>query len=100
MTDRFKAQVATVVERLAGRPGITARVEMPSEAGQPLPRGLLRFDSAVLGQSRDQIVDQLQRGEPAIEVSPEGDDGIYVNPQTLMEGEEVVIADRLAEILG
>ena len=39
-------------------------------------------------------------GEPAIELSPEGDDGIYVNPQTLMEGEEVVIADRLAEILG
>ena len=73
---------------------------MPSEAGQPLPRALLRFDAGVLGLSRDQIVEQLQNGEPAIEVSPEGDNGIYVNPQTLMEGEEVVIAGRLAEILG
>ena len=100
MTDRFEAQVATVVERLAGQPGVMGRVEMPSEAGQPLPRALLRFDAAVLGQSRDQIMDQLKQGEPAIEVSPEGDDGIYVNPQTLMEGEEMVIADRLAEILG
>ena len=100
MTDRFEAQVATVVERLAGQPGVMGRVEMPSEAGQPLPRALLRFDAAVLGQSRDQIVDQLNNGEPAIELSPEGDDGVYVNPQTLMEGEEVVIADRLAEILG
>ena len=45
-------------------------------------------------------MEQLQQGEPSIEVSPEGDDGIYVNPQTLMEGEEVVIADRLAAILG
>ena len=100
MTDRFEAQVGTVVQRLAGRPGVRARVEMPSEAGQPLPRALLRFDAAVAGQSRDQIMEQLQQGEPSIEVSPEGDDGIYVNPQTLMEGEEVVIADRLAEILG
>lgn len=100
MTDRFEAQVATVVQRVAGRPGVTGRVEMPSEAGQPLPRALLRFDAAVVGQSRDQIVEQLNSGEPAIEVSPEGDTGIYVNPQTLMEGEEVVIADRLAEILG
>ena len=100
LTDRFETQVATVVQRVAGRPGVTGRVEMPSEAGQPLPRALLRFDAAVAGQSRDQIVEQLQNGEPAIEVSPEGDNGIYVNPQTLMEGEEVVIADRLAEILG
>ena len=100
MTDRFETQVATVVERVAGRPGVTGRVEMPSEAGQPLPRALLRFDAGVVGQSRDQIVEQLNSGEPAIEVSPEGDNGIYVNPQTLMEGEEVVIADRLAEILG
>ena len=45
MTDRFEAQVGTVVQRLAGRPGVTARVEMPSEAGQPLPRALLRFRS-------------------------------------------------------
>ena len=100
LTDRFEAQVATVVQRVAGRPGVTGRVEMPSEAGQPLPRALLRFDAALAGQSRDQIVEQLNSGEPAIEVSPEGDDGIYVNPQTLMEGEEVVIANRLAEILG
>ena len=47
LTGRFEAQVATVVERLAGRPGVTGRVEMPSEAGQPLPRALLRFDAAV-----------------------------------------------------
>ena len=100
LTDRFETQVGTVVERVAGRAGVTARVEMPSEAGQPLPRALLRFDATVVGQSRDQIVEQLNQGQPAIEVSPEGNDGIYVNPQTLMEGEEVVIADRLAEILG
>ena len=97
---RFEAQMATIVARLSRQPGVSAEIEPAAGSNPYLPRALLRFDIEVVGQSRDQIVDELKHGEPAIEVSVLGDSSLYINAQTLMEGEEVVIADRLAEILG
>ncbi|MAG37602.1 MAG: hypothetical protein CL878_15315 [Dehalococcoidia bacterium] len=96
---RYEARVDSIVARFEGRPGVSATSHPSGESGQSMPRALLRFDAAVLGQSRDHILNQLGHGKPAIEVQPEGADSLYINPHTLSKGQDQLIADRLDEIL-
>ncbi len=79
--------------------GVHAERSFPNEAGQPLPRALVHIDSGTTGLSRDAVVDALETGTPSIVVSKGGDDGIYLNPMTLADGEEQIVLDRLLEIL-
>ncbi len=79
--------------------GVHAERSFPNEAGQPLPRAAVRFDAAALGSSRDQVVDALLQGSPSIAVANFGDDGVYLNPMTLADGEEEVVIERLLQVL-
>jgi L-seryl-tRNA(Ser) seleniumtransferase len=90
-------QVRHVIESLAGRPHVNARRDFPSEAGQPMPRVEILLDEGPLGIRRDELLDRLRAGEPAISLAPAGDRGVYVNPQTLEPGEERIVARRIAE---
>lgn len=81
------------------RPGITARRDFPSEAGQPMPRALITLDKKILGFGPADVEKALLNGQPSIAVSA-GRAGVFLNPQTLQEGEERVVARRLAEELG
>ncbi len=97
---RYEDVVRMFVERFDGKkPGVTARRDFPSEAGQPYPRALITVDSATVGFGIDHVVKALRDGEPSIAVAG-GRAGIYINPQTLHEGEEKIVARRLAEVLG
>jgi L-seryl-tRNA(Ser) seleniumtransferase len=99
LIQRYERQVARVVEALGNRPGVTARRDFPSEAGQPMPRALVRFDAGTLGLDRDEVVRRLHEGDPYVEVANSGGDGIWVNPQTLEDGEERIVIDRLLAAL-
>jgi uncharacterized pyridoxal phosphate-dependent enzyme len=99
LVKRYERQVARVIESVAGVAGVTASRVFPSEAGQPMPRAQVRFDAAVLGFDRDEVVRRLREGDPYVEVSGSGDDGIYVNPQTLDDGEETIVIERLLAAL-
>ncbi len=79
--------------------GVQAERSFPNEAGQPLPRALVHINSSKVGLSRDAVVDALEAGTPSIFVAKGGDDGIYLNPMTLADGEEQIVLDRLLEIL-
>jgi hypothetical protein len=81
-------------------PGVSAGRDWPNEAGQPLAWSLVTFDPAVTGLNRDEIMDQLMKGDPAIAVSRGGDDGIHLNPMTLQPGEAAIVLKRLLAILG
>lgn len=96
---QYRDQVQSIVCRFEGRRGIRASVHPLGESGQAMPRALLHFDAAVLGQSCDTIIKKLVDGDPSIEVQPEDDDSFYVNPHTLSDGEEQIIGDRLEVIL-
>ena len=65
-----------------------------------MPRTEIRFDETHLGITRDEILRQLQTGEPSIDIAGAGADGVLINGQTLMPGEVEIIAHRLKEILG
>lgn len=81
------------------RRGVSARRDFPSEAGQPYPRARVELDAATLGKSVDDVVNALLDGDPAIAVSADRR-AIYLNPQTLQEGEETIVIRRLSEVLG
>jgi L-seryl-tRNA(Ser) seleniumtransferase len=78
---------------------VTAERDFPSEAGQPMPRALVRFDAEELGFDRDEVVRRLHEGDPYVEVSNSGKDGIWINPQTLEDGDEKIVIDRLLAAL-
>ena len=99
LIQRYERQVARVVEALAGIAGVSASRDFPSEAGQPMPRALVRLDADKLGFDRDEVVRRLREGDPYVEVSTSGRDLIYVNPQTLEDGEEVIVIERLVAAL-
>ncbi|HEX2514322.1 MAG TPA: hypothetical protein VH257_06420 [Chloroflexota bacterium] len=100
---RYERQVQHIVDAVAGCPGVTARRDWPNEAGQPMPRARVS-----LGQGarldREALLQRLRQGDPAIELSgapatEEEGAGVYVNPQDLREGDEVLIALALREAL-
>ena len=99
LIQRYERQVARVVESLANVEGVTARRDFPSEAGQPMPRALVQLDAEKLGFDRDEVIRRLREGDPYVEVSSSGKDTIYVNPQTLEDGEETIVIERLVSAL-
>ena len=81
-------------------PGVQAQRTFPNEAGQPLPRCLLSVDAAQAGVTRDEVIEQLKTGDPAIVAEPVAENAIHLNPMTLNVGEEKIILNRLVEIIG
>ena len=98
LMQRYEDQVVFFADVFAGAEGIQVRRHFPSEAGQPMPRTEIIFDRALLGISRDQVLQELKDGEPSIDIAGAGDSGVYINPQTLAPGEEEIIAQRLKQI--
>ncbi len=99
LSQRYETVVRLFIERFEHLPGMRAERSFPSEAGQPIPRALLRWDAARLGVSAAEARARLHLGDPGIEVAFAPPDGIYINPETLEPGEEEIVAERLAAIL-
>ena len=98
--EMWESMVASVVEMLADVPGLDARRVSPGEPGiQPnwIPRVYLDWDEDIIAMGRAEAKDRLRRGEPAIAVGTTST-GLFVNPQTLAAGEELMIAQRVREI--
>jgi seryl-tRNA(Sec) selenium transferase len=99
LLETYERQVEEIINAFTGQPCVSASRSFPSEAGQPNPRAELIFDEAGLCLSRDEILRRLYTGEPAIHLSASGDEGIYINPQTLQWGQEKIIIERIKMIL-
>jgi L-seryl-tRNA(Ser) seleniumtransferase len=95
---RNEESVAHVVRWGDRRSDVTVVREPTGEAGQPHPRALIRLGRALSGR-RDEVLAALREGPPRIELLPGDADSFYVTPETLLAGEEVVITDRLGELL-
>jgi L-seryl-tRNA(Ser) seleniumtransferase len=95
----YEDQVAWVVQAFAGHPAVTARRSFPSEAGQPHPRAEVIFDEEKLGLKLGDILRLLADGDPAVFLTPAGENSLFINPQTLDPGEEKIIVDRIKNIV-
>ncbi len=95
----YEASVAMWIEGLRDLPGVSVQRGFPSEAGQPHARAIVTLgDTARL--SADDLVQALWEAEPRIAVSPAGTEAIALNPQTLREGEDVVVLQAIRALLG
>jgi L-seryl-tRNA(Ser) seleniumtransferase len=96
----YETQVAWVLEAFAGVSGVRAQRSFPNEAGQPMPRAEILLESSTPLRERDQLLERLMAGDPAISLAASGTNGVFINPQTLQAGEEKLIVARIKEILG
>ncbi len=79
--------------------GVHAERSFPNEALQPLPRAKVTFDPERVGLSRNEIADAMLNGSPRISVANADQDGIFLNPMTLADGEDEIVLARLLRIL-
>jgi D-glucosaminate-6-phosphate ammonia-lyase len=96
---QYEQQVQHVIERLTHLPGVSAKRDFPSEAGQPMPRALIELDAREIPLSAAELLNRLELGDPSIILSASRNNGIYVNPQTLAPGQEVVVTDQIMSVL-
>jgi len=82
---------------LDGAPGVS--ISLVNGDG-PAPRVLrLSFDPARGRYDAASVLDKLWGGVPAIAVGREGDSAITINPVTLREEDDGVVASRLGELI-
>lgn len=93
------AWTTLLVDGLGGVPGLHVRRGFPNAKTQPLPEAVVEFDESRLKLSRDQIVQQLAKGMPRIEVGLYGRTGILINPDTLKEDDVDLVITRLRAAL-
>jgi L-seryl-tRNA(Ser) seleniumtransferase len=91
-------QVKRISEALTGFCGISVERSFPNEAGQPIPRALVRFSSAI-DKPAKRVLEELMKGDPGIFAMAASDDAIFINPMTLEEGEVEVVVERLQDIV-
>jgi L-seryl-tRNA(Ser) seleniumtransferase len=88
-------------ERLAGIPGVRAKRSFPNEAGQPVPRLAVEFDSSVLNVTAEAVEQRLWSGNPRIAVLRGPGESIYLSPDTLgNDAESVIVMDELIRAVG
>ena len=93
----YERRFATIVDRVQERPGVrTERVEIPHYVPYMLH---VIVDPGVVGKSAEQIRVEMDAGSPRIWVGAQGNDTITVVVNTLNEGEDAVVAERLADAL-
>ena len=70
------------IAALGALPGVSARRDFPSEAGQPLPRAVVTFGAA-LGLDGAAVQLRLREGDPPVDVAVVGPDAIFLNAELL-----------------
>ncbi len=65
-----------------------------------MPRCIVEVDEAVTGLTGASLVGILWESDPRIAVKQYGESGISMTPDTLADGDERLITERLLEIVG
>jgi L-seryl-tRNA(Ser) seleniumtransferase len=107
---QWVARCDHIAERVSHIPGVTpvVRREPGESRSNRSPRLMVRWDTARLGISGEDVADLLYNGEPRIALggggarSDEqlpGDTGISIGASMMGPGDEKVVADRVHEVL-
>lgn len=96
---RFESIVAEWCTALNQIPGVAARRSFPNGAGQPVPRAYVTLDSQAVGLTGTAVAQALLAGNPSIAVGPATENGFYLNPYTLGEGEAEIVTRQVCACL-
>jgi D-glucosaminate-6-phosphate ammonia-lyase len=100
----YHAMLDRAARRLAGIPTLFTEL-ITNDDYSHSPRLSVQWDEAKLGVTLDQMMERLINGEPAIVATdmtkyrPNWKRGIGIFPYNLRPGEEIIVADRVREIL-
>ena len=104
--EEWRSKSQAIVETLQGIPGVNVTVEKGNREGnfnREGPQAVITFDASWKGLSIHEIKESLLSGDPPIYVGHGllgyADKEINIAPQTLKDGEEKVIAERLCSLL-
>ena len=96
---RYENIVQSWIAALSELPGVSVERGFPSEAGQPMARALVTLgDGAKL--TAPALIDALWEQNPRIAVNPIGENGLALNPQTLEDGQDIIVAEAIRSLLG
>lgn len=90
-----EAQVKMAGEALAASTVFSASRSFPNEAGQPIPRALVRITRP--GVTVEAVRNYLLADDPGVYVLSEAEGTFFLNPMSLEEGEMELILGRLAQ---
>ena len=102
--EEYHAMLDRAARRLAGVPTVVTEL-ITNDDYSHSPRLSVQWDEAKLGVTLDQMMERLINGEPAIvatdmtKYQPNWKRGIGIFPYNLRPGEEIIVADRVREIL-
>ena len=91
-------RAAYLTKTLNALPGVQARINVPPVANR-VPHVTVQWDQQARGKTAGQVIGELLTGDPPIAVLG-GDDRLQLSVWTLQPGEDVIVANRLREILG
>lgn len=104
--EEWRSKSQTIVEALQGIPGVNVTMEKGNREGnfnREGPQAVITFDASWKGLSIREIKESLLSGDPPIYMGHGllgyADKEINIAPQTLKDGEEKVIAERLCSLL-
>jgi D-glucosaminate-6-phosphate ammonia-lyase len=95
------ARLYRLSEGLDGLRGVRCTLTRPASRAGTVPKAEIWLDQEILGMSVYEVIEALETGDPAIFVgqglSPQG--GLQINPLTLEDGEERVVAERIVQVI-
>ena len=111
MEAEFRRRADRIAAHLKNIPTLEPRVVIPSVAANVVPHLLLRYDVARLKIQPAEVMAELRKGTPSIELNPStgkknaaglpsDESTIVVGVWMLEPGEDLIVARRLKEVLG
>jgi L-seryl-tRNA(Ser) seleniumtransferase len=111
MEAEFRRRADRIAAQLKNIPTLEPRVVIPNTAANAVPHLLLRYDPQRVKIRPGEVVVELRRGTPSIELNPMtgkkngaglpcDENTIVVGVWMLEPGEDLIVARRLKEVLG
>ncbi|MDR1874436.1 MAG: aminotransferase class V-fold PLP-dependent enzyme [Synergistaceae bacterium] len=93
-------RIAALDRAFRGSRNVSVQRVYPNEAGQPMPQAIVRFRgfSGLSGTVSAHVLRRFADGDPSIFSVAAGEDGVFINPMTLRDGEFDAITQRVGEI--
>jgi len=100
--NNWKEKIQQIVDGLERVQGLKVAYVFPSETGRPVPAAHIWIDRVATGLSADDVINQLEMGDPIIAVYENHAcrDLIVIFPEALRDGDPEIIVRRISEILG